>query len=354
MLDRCGHDCIATAYVPTPSAVEDAGDQLQITCKDVEHRAAELGIGQADIDRLLEGIRRRGHDAGNGLVAVLDEQDVRTWPTATDWSTRVTAGPVPDLGDLLAVHQTWVPHALVLATRTGADIRLAVRRDARAHSSVEEPDIHTRKVQPGGWSQRRFQQRAEEQWLDTAKVVVEHLTQLLGPGEIDLLLLAGEVEMRRLVRDALPEAFAGLVEEIPINASTVDGSDETLEARVDQAVEEAAATRRVQIQQQVQEAVGGGTGVSGTTDVLRALFQGRAETVVVHLDRARDGIAHIGPEPIQVAADAGALAELDLRPRRVRPVDAVLRGAAATDASVLAMEQAMADFPDGLAAALRG
>ena len=79
-----------------------------------------------------------------------------------------------------------------------------------------------------------------------------------------------------------------------------------------------------------------------------------ADSLVVHLEDAAEVVAHVGPEPQQVAADAADLHALDLDAQRVPLVDAVLRGVAATGATPVVVRQALADLEDGVGASLRG
>src|SRR5438067_561092 len=81
-----------------------------------------------------------------------------------------------------------VPHLVVLVDRAGADV-VAFSRRAAAHgaggatvTTVGEEsgsDPNLRKSNPGGWSQRRYQNRAENLWEQNAKSVADQVASLV-------------------------------------------------------------------------------------------------------------------------------------------------------------------------------
>ncbi len=352
--DRYLQTCGVTVQVPTPSAQAQAADAFATRLRGL-HGQVEPIVGEDAASALVEALREVGHDAGETLVATATrEGDTHVWASGEVLPERVVEGPLPDLGGLLAAQQTWLPHAVVLVDRVGADIRIVTEQGTAKELTADGETQHITKSQPGGWSQRRFQQRAEEQWEENADLVAGRVADEVGGAGIGLVLVAGDETIRPILRDALPTPVAEMVTELETGGRAEDGSAEALEAAVDAAVRDAARDLRVSRQRQVLDAIGQGDGVQGREDVLRALFEGRADTVVVHLDDAADLMAHFGPEPQQVAADAGDLHALDLDAQRAPLADVVLRGAAATGAVPVVAHEALADLTDGVGASLRG
>ena len=341
----------ATVHVPSPSATPDAADRFATEVREAQDAVTDMVDADAG-SRLAAALNDHGHQADAGLVAVVGEDGVDVWTTPAQPERSVTAGPLPDLGSLLATQQTHVPHLVVLVDRIGADLALTTRVGEDHEVTVDGNELHITKSQPGGWSQRRFQRSAEEQWENNADLIADDVAALAG--QADVVLLAGDETMRPIVRDALPQAVTDKLVELEVGGRAEDGSADHLAAAVDTAVRREAARIRAEKQSAVTDAIGMGDGATGAADVTAALFQGRADTVVVHLSQADQATAWIGDDPVQVAADKSTLTALDLDPTEVRLSDAVLRAAAATGASVVVAEDAIADLTDGVGASLRG
>lgn len=346
--------CLATAHVPTPSDLPDAAEQAQLQLRNLAAALGDLDVAEADARRLQDAVERLGHDAGRSVVAVLGERGATAWPVEADLPAHVVGGPLPALAPLLALRQRWVPHAVVLLDRVGADVRIVEHVGDEIELTVDGADSHISKSNPGGWSQRRFQQRAEEHWHDNARQVAERLQDELAGSQVGLIVLAGDHTARAILVDLLPEHLAGMVVQVDGGGRAEDGSADAVTAAVDAAVRDAAAGERDDRAGRVVDAVGSGAGATGRTDVLEALFEGRVDTLLVVPAAAEGLTASIGPEPTQVAADAGQLHALGLDAVRVPLVDAALRGAAATGARVVVLDDAPQGVEDGLAASLRG
>src|SRR5437588_524668 len=120
------------------------------------------------------------HKEGRTLAVIADAGGARLVrhepePPARDagW-----VAPLPRVGPLLEWAQAAVPHLVVLADRAGADIVTFSRRadgygggGATVTTVGEETgdDPTLRKSNPGGWSQRRYQKRAENLWEENAR-----------------------------------------------------------------------------------------------------------------------------------------------------------------------------------------
>jgi hypothetical protein len=353
LLRRYLEPCLATAAIPTPSAVPDAAQRFDVHLRHLRDAVAEVADAGA-ADRLVAAVAQVGHEAGASLVAVVDAERTWVWPSTTEvGAVRVVPGPLPALAGLLAERQAWIPHAVVEVDRLGADVTLVDARAREIDLTVDGTDLHITRSAPGGWSQRRFQQRAEERWEDNMRLVAERLVQEVGAEGIDLVLVAGGTQVVRILEDQLPADVVGDVVELDIGGRAADGSAERLAELVDEAVRQEAARRRAAAQQSIIGAAGSGRGVTGRDAVLRALFEGIAEAVAVDLSAVEGRHAVVGPEPRQVAADAATLHQLGLTAARVPLVDAVLRGAAATGRAVVMHADAVADLDDGVAASLR-
>ncbi|WP_370327081.1 Vms1/Ankzf1 family peptidyl-tRNA hydrolase [Euzebya sp.] len=347
----------ATAYVPTTSAVQDAAQRFETALSNVRRAVAEVA-GDDAADRMVAALEAHGHAEGRTLVGVVGgdaEDGDRVWHLADEIGEDVVGGPLPSLGRLLAAQQAWVPHVLVVLDRIGADIDVVQAQGVTQHGTIQGTKSHVTKSNPGGWSQRRFQQRADEHRDDNIESVTEALTDIVRATGIELVMVTGGPPdaLSRLV-DQLPQEIADHIVDLEAGGRAEDGSEDAVHTAVDAAVRREAARRRADAQRDVLAAVERGNGVTGREQVLEMLFEGRVDTLLVHHDSA-DGItAHFGDRPEQVAADSGTLHALDLPATRAPLVDVALRGAAATGATVVALVDAVAEVTDGLAASLRG
>src|SRR5207302_1818212 len=75
-------------------------------------------------------------------------------------------------------------------------------------------DFPIRKVKPGGWSQRRYQERAENTWEQNADDAAKQLTTLVDHYDPRLIVATGDVRALQLLREALPDEVLQLVTEV--------------------------------------------------------------------------------------------------------------------------------------------
>lgn len=353
VLSRYLSPALATAYVPSPSGMPDPTERLALELRNLTGDLEGV-VDEEDAGRLVEAMTSRGHQPGRTLVGVLGPDDVDVWSTSAELQAAIAPGPVPDLAPLLAARQAWIPHAVVLVDRVGADVEIVEAQDSSKEVSVDGATSHITKVNPGGWSQRRFQQRAEEHWQDNAQLVAERLSREVDRTGLDLIVVTGDKTAFTVLEEVLPPRLQDMVLYIDAGGRSADGSEEQVEEAVDQAVRQEASKRREAQRQQVSEAIGQGVGAVGRDEVLAALFERRVDTLVVHQPDTEGLHAHIGPQPDQVAGDSGVLHDLGLDATRVPLIDAALRGAAASGAQVVMLHSPHEDLVDGLGASLRG
>lgn len=354
VLRRCARPALVTAHVPRIPADGTSEERLDALMTTLA-RDVELATDDKTAARVTEAVRSALRPDGLALVAVADADEVLLWPTVQDTPhPHVRPGPLPSLAPLIAWRQTWVPHALVVIDRAGADITLVTSRaDDGVQMVVDGERTHLTKSNPGGWSQRRFQQHAEETWEDNARAVAARLDGAVAGTDIDVLLVSGDVRAVGLLHDNLPTQRFAIIEVLDGGSRAEDGSTEALHDAATAAVRRIAAARRGDAHRAVMAAVARGSGAQGRVEVLDALLQHRVETLVLHLDDAHDRVAHIGEEPTQVAADAATLHALGLQARRAPLPDVALSAAAATGAGVIVLQEALTEVEDGIAASVR-
>ncbi|HET9770902.1 MAG TPA: Vms1/Ankzf1 family peptidyl-tRNA hydrolase, partial [Acidimicrobiia bacterium] len=178
-----GEGPFVTVYLATEAAVEQAAQQSELRWKTLRRELEEAGA-PAEALTAIDPLVADAHQQGRTLAVVADTTGLRLVrhepePPARDagW-----VAPLPRVGPLLEWAQSAVPHLVVLADRVGADIVVFTRGADRSGAggapvlSVGEEtgdDPNLRKSSPGGWSQRRYQNRAENLWEQNAKAVAD-------------------------------------------------------------------------------------------------------------------------------------------------------------------------------------
>jgi hypothetical protein len=267
-----------TLVLPTPSDLDDARHRLEVRWRNarraLEHEWSDDLLGV--LDDVLADLP---HDAGEAVVVVQDSSGatlVELLDHGVDADHR-SVDPLPRLVTIIENRQRTLPHVMVVTDRAGADITAFDAGDVIAAESVEGDTEHIHRGHPGGWSQRRFQQRAENTWQRNADDVAAAVEQLAHQVDAVLIAVGGEVRARSLVLDALPASAADRIE--PIESGDPDAAaDEVLTLLADHH----ARVQREAIDQ-LRTGLANGT-AADTGGTPAALVEGRVETLLVNDD----------------------------------------------------------------------
>ena len=319
---------VATVYLTTEAEIDNAAQRSEQRWRTLRRTMADDGVPEpvlAAIDPLVP----EAHLDGQTLAVIAGGDGVRLVdhfpePPQTDgyrW------GSLPWIGPVLEERQGAVAHVIVTIDRTGADLVL-VRPggDAVEREVSGDPSAPVSKSAPGGWSQRRYQQRAENTWQDNAGNVADEVANLVRRGGGRIVIVAGDVRAVQLLRDALPAEVLELVE--------VTDSDPA-QAAV-RAVDTAVARGTVELLEKFKEEKGqadrAADGVRATVD---ALNRSQVEVLLVHADPDDQRTAWFGADPVPVSLDPGELKDLGVDSPTEGPlVDVLIRAAAGTGATV--------------------
>jgi release factor family 2 len=347
-----------SVYLDRSRTTEDAARILDMRWRQLREQALGEGAGEADVAAVDEALSAEGsveHTAGRhgrGLVSaggailvdeVLDEppaQDVARWAV------------LPDLLPLLVGTAGRLPHAIVRVDRLGADITVHAP-DSDTSVEVEGDDYPIRKVKPGGWSQRRYQERAENLWEHNAKQVADRLDSLVRRQRPAVVVVAGDVRARGLLREAVSEATAALLVDVEEGGRAADGSEESLRKAIDEVLAARRAERDRKVLDEYREEAGqGDRAVAGLAPTVAALREARVATLVLHPDVDAAQV-WVGPEPVHLAVHEDELRGMGVdRAERVAASAGVIRSAVTTDATALVVRDEPA-LRDGIGAILR-
>jgi hypothetical protein len=325
-----------SVYLTTESGIENAAQRSEQHWKNVRRDMAESGAPEAVLDDIA-ALVPDAHLQGQTLAVIANADGVLhvehgPEPPPND---RLDVGPVPHLFPILAMRQNWPPFATVLADRAGAD--LAVYRHDRADVHREAggvADVISR-TKPGGWSQLRYQHRAENTWERNADDVAEELGKVVDRFDPRLIVAAGEVRALQLIRDALPEGVADRWIEVD-GGRGEDGSDDVFAARAHEQLAAVVNADTMALLSKFREELGQrDRAADGPDDTLGALQRAQVEVLLVADAPADVRTAWCGPEPTQVGRERDHLVAMGVDdPWEVRLVDVAVRAALGTGAGV--------------------
>lgn len=348
-----GEGPFLSLVMTTDAQIDNAAQRNELRWRGVRDELAAQGADAALLDA-VGGLVPDAHRLGQTLVVVADRHGnghVSHWP---DPPVRELArwAPLPSLAPVLERRQAAPTHVIVVADRGGADL-VAVRHEQPIiEREVQGGDV-IRKINAGGWSQRRYQERAENSWDENAKAIAEQVAALVERVGARLVLVAGDVRAVQLLRDELPKEVAELVEEVAGSRGT-DGSPGVDPGAVARAVGEAAARETQVLEAKLAEELGqGDRACAGVTGTLTALAAAQVQALLVHDDPDDERTAWFGPEPALVAASEDDLRGMGVeRCQQGRLADVAIRAALGTDAGVR-MLHSPAEVTGGIAAILR-
>jgi peptide subunit release factor 1 (eRF1) len=348
----------ASVYLNTPAAIENAAQHAETAWKNVRRDLAESGVLDPVLDQIGELVPD-AHLEGETLAVIANADGVLLRRAFPDPPARELwrVAPLPVVGPLIAAAQELAPHLIVLADRAGADLVAVVRGEEEANESVadqnsSDPDL--RKSKPGGWSQRRYQQRAEDQWDRNAKQVADRVVELFDEIGARLVVVAGDVRALEKLRGHLPERVLERVQEVD-GSRAVDGGVDALADEAVRAVATAVASDSVALLDKLTEELGqNDRAAEGPARTLEALAGAQVDTLLIADDPddtrtawfAADGPANV------VGFETATVKGMGVDdPQEARLVDVCLRAAFGTGAGVRIVPSHA--VRDGVAAILR-
>ncbi|MGI8644078.1 MAG: Vms1/Ankzf1 family peptidyl-tRNA hydrolase [Thermomicrobiales bacterium] len=303
---------------------EQAADRLL----DGPHgRSAATESMQADIERIKNYLADEAPDTAHGLMIVACQaNDVfTTIPLGVDVETAVEVGPTPVLINLARVAEDYRTYAVLLADQREATVSLVTQQRARPRLEVSGTDYPT-KQQQGGWSQRRFQGRADERVEHFLSAVAEETRKVLEGRHRPALILAGDHRTTSALEEQLHESMQELI--IGTLHLDIRASDSEI---VDATWPLVEAAERKQEAKAAETAMGNAAadaeGAAGAEEVLTALQAGQVMTLVMSADFRAEGGADYSmplfglgglPSSHPAGGDAGDLTPIQIETELVR------------------------------------
>jgi hypothetical protein len=340
-------------YLHTERAVENAGS-LQQRWRTARRDLEDEGVPDALLDE-IERLVPEAHLEGDCLAVIGGAErilHVEHGPAVSpdDVATR---GPIPHLLPIVRWRQSEPAHAVVLTDRTGADL-FGIRRGSRElHAEVEGEHDELRTVGPGGWSEHRYQQRAEDSWEQNAEQVAAAVERLVVQIQPVFVAVAGDVRAMALLRESLPKEVDALVRVIegerPWGGRGDPIPDEVHEL-VATHVREAGERLLARFEEEWRQRDKAVEGVAATT---RALAQARVAALLIADQGDDERTLWFGPDPALLATTDQDLKGLGVDPPEEGPVrDVLTRAALGTGAAIRVLDDGK-ELDEGVGALLR-
>ncbi|HEY3011041.1 MAG TPA: Vms1/Ankzf1 family peptidyl-tRNA hydrolase [Micromonosporaceae bacterium] len=348
----------ASVYLDTSRDAEDAGTTVPLRWRAAREKLAADGADRATIaaiERIMTADDPGRDLAGHrGLAAFAGGGEVRQVVPLPDSPPRDQAvvSALPDPLGLVLTLDEHIPWLLALVDRTGADL-FAVdangpRRVVEVAGDAEYPISKNR---PGGWSQPRYQRAAEENWERNAKQVSRAVADLADEVKAEVLVLAGDVRARQLVRERLPESVRELVVETDAGGRAPGADRESARKVTEEAVRIKAEEHRAELLDAYRRDLGTGAAVAGLPEVTAALRRGGVRALLLDRNRYPQGGLWVSAELRQVGTDRGQI--LTGEPLLAPAVSALVRAAVGERAEVFRVTADEVELPDGVGAVLR-
>ena len=273
-------DWFVTITIPTPSNLDDARARFELEWRNARRQFSDGWDDDelAQLDELVGGLRH-GDSAspvivhprhGSTLIEVLDEPV----SASTDHE-----GPLPRWTTVIEARQRVIAHVVVEADRAGADLTAFDGGNVLSTETVEGSTVHIHRGHPGGWSQHRFQQRAENMWEDNARKVADAITTLATKVDAQPIAVAGDIRAQTLILESLPNDVADIT--VRIDAGSPAGiADEVVRLLSTIVAERVTAAAEL-----VRAGLTNDTASIDTTTIIGALREGRIDTSLVHDER---------------------------------------------------------------------
>ncbi|MEO6126150.1 MAG: Vms1/Ankzf1 family peptidyl-tRNA hydrolase [Ilumatobacteraceae bacterium] len=278
-------DWYVTMSIPAPSNLDHAQGRFEVEWHNARRQLSEKW--PADEVAQLDDVIADLHHNDAAAIVIVHAMNGTTFVELLDEQISVASvheGPLPRWATVVEARQRVIAHVVVETDRAGADLTGFVGSAVLATETVDGSTVHIHRGHPGGWSQRRFQQRAENTWENNARDVADSIATMARDVHAELIAVAGDVRAQTFVLEMLPADVASVA--VKIEAGSPGGiADEVVRL-----LSTIVAQRVTAAAELVRSRVAHGTAALATGEIIDALKAGRVQTLLVH-DDGTDGQA---------------------------------------------------------------
>jgi peptide subunit release factor 1 (eRF1) len=241
----------------------------------------ERGSFDKDADRIRQYLDQPRDPACHGIAifACAGAELFEVIPLETPFDDHwMFVGSVPHLYPLAKLIDTYPRYAAVMLDTNKARIQVfslaAAGRDEKVVSDK------TRRTSKGGWSQARYQRRADDMHLHHMKEVVDALDKVVREENINQIVIAADDNVLPKLREQLPSHLAKkIVDTVPLHRH--DSGDTMLKSTLAAIRTKDAETDVETVQQLLDEWQSGGLGVVGPEATLSAFELGQVDELII-------------------------------------------------------------------------
>jgi peptide subunit release factor 1 (eRF1) len=277
---------VISLYLSLTSHQNGREDYRQFVRKAVRERARALPEQSPeresfdhDVKRIEEHLESEDATAGQALAIFASSgsdlfEVIRLEAPLSEHSLFISS--VPHLYPLARVVENYPRYAAVMLDTNKARIFVFGGETDREKTIVGEK---TRRSSKGGWSQARYQRRADNFHLHHIKEVVDTLDRIVREEDVQHVVVAGADVAMPILREQLPKDLADRIVEI---GSHEDGESGGFLERTLAALREKDAETDVESVQELLDAwKSGGLGVAGPEATLSALQLGQVDELLI-------------------------------------------------------------------------
>lgn len=353
LLERRGGP-VVTAVLAAPGFEGDTQARMGIRAKELRAALEDAELPDAVVDAAAAVVESHVGEDALGMVADADGLLVSSLVDVDESEEIVQRETLPRYVPFLRDRFERRPHLVVRADRRGAQVARVERGEISRDTEVTGPgdEAHLRKVQAGGWSHKRFQNRAEHNWDQNAQEVADAVAAEADAIGAELIVVTGDERAVNLVREHLPERFQDhlvLDDRQPFD----EESDAAVFDRATTLLRDRVGREIVDVLERFGEARGRDDGAAdGAADVLAALRTGAVATLLVSGDSG-ERVHVAADDPMQVSTRAEDLTGLGFdQVLECRLTDAAVQAALAGGAEIVIVPEHGPNSPNGALGAI--
>lgn len=208
---------VASLYFNASRDAEDADHAIQVRWSKARDELLAQGTDEATVDAIGEVVgRTEGIPGPHGQVVFAAEGEILmdhtvSEPPQDQWNR---VGPLADPLPYLLAEGRHLPYVLVVADSIGADLTAEFTDGRTVSLRVEGSDNPVHKVREGGYHHNQMQRAVDEQVGHNADRISAAAAELAARSRADLIAVAGEVQVRGMVQERLPDRFEGMVVDV--------------------------------------------------------------------------------------------------------------------------------------------
>lgn len=269
-------------YFPTHEGFDSLKGRIRQLRHLMEDDPDEAEHFDLTVERLRKLVEDNPTDAESLCVFGCDLLEFACgYPISLPVAPEVHVGPSPYIRPLAELQDEYQTFAVLACSNESTRIYLVTNETAELEERVKG-DIKNR-VRKGGWSQKRYARRRENQLHHYGEEIAEELIDLVRNNDIERIVLAGSEETMNEIEEHLPPQIAKLVidkRRFDLHRGEEELIDDVYDAYFEQEREE---------EHELWDRIKGeykrhGLAAVGATEVLDALKQGRVEELIVTRD----------------------------------------------------------------------